>query len=129
MGFFAKLFKKSNTNSKFTAVRMFSQGQHYYTILASDSSFEYVFQSGKDRWSTISPSFANRLLEKNRDGKIGSQIASNRKQFLELAIGMGGRSWTPSKEISYLNRELALTTERKILDISWKNLKDKLDDQ
>jgi hypothetical protein len=108
---------------------MFRQGHHFYTILASDSSFEYVFQNGKDRWSTISPSFANRLLEKNRDGKIGSQIASNRKQFLELAIGIGAPAWTPSKEISYLNRELALTAERKILDISWANSKDKLDDQ
>ena len=129
MGFLAKLFTKSNTNSKFTAVRMFRDGHHFYTILASDSSFEYVFQNGKDRWSTISPSFANRTLEKNREGKYGRQIASSRKQFLELAIGIGASPWTPSKEISYLNRELALTAEREILDISWANSKDKLDEQ
>ena len=107
-------------------------GHHYYTILASDLGFEYVFRNGTDRWSTISPSFASRLLEKNREGKMGNQIASNRKQFLQLAIGSiesGPTSWNPSKEISYPNREIALTAERKILDISWANVKDKLDDQ
>lgn len=133
MSLFAKLFaRRSSSNSDFAAVRMSRGGHHYYTILASDLGFEYVFRNGTDRWSTISPSFANRLLEKNREGKMGNQIASNRKQFLQLAIGSiesGPTSWNPSKEISYPNREIALTAERKILDISWANVKDKLDDQ
>ena len=111
---------------------MSKHGHHYYTILASDSNFEFVFQNGQDRWSTISPSLADRLIEKNREGKIGDQVASDRKQFLELAIGSienSGSSWTPSNEITYTTRELALTAEREILDISWSNAKDKLDDQ
>jgi hypothetical protein len=107
-------------------------GHHFYTILASDSSFEFVFQNGKVRWSTISPSSARRVIQRNREGEIGNQIASDRKQFLKLAIfngGTGSSSWTASKEIIYATRELALRAEREILDISWAGIEEKLDDE
>jgi hypothetical protein len=111
---------------------MSKSGHHYYTILASDSGFEYVFQNGKDRWSTISPNLAIRLIEKNREGSIGLQPATNRKQFLELAIGSSGgvsSSWMPSKEILYTTRELALSTEREILDVSWASAREELESE
>ena len=131
LGFLAKVFpRKKVINSEFSAVRMSRDGHHYYTILASDSGFEFVFQTGKDRWSTISPSLASRLIEKNRHGEIGLQIAAGRKQFLNLAIGSIANeetSWTPSKEIVYTTRELALRAEREILDISWAKQEDKSD--
>ena len=67
LNFLAKIFpRKNDTYSGFAAVRMSKHGHHYYTILASDSGFEYVFQNGKDRWSTISPNLAFRLIEKKQ---------------------------------------------------------------
>ncbi len=133
MGFFAKLFPRNRiSNAEFMAVRMSSRGHHYYTILASDKGFEFVFRSGRDRWSTISPSFASRLIKKNIAGEIGSRVASNRKEFLELAIGTLGNGhspWTPSKAIPYTTREQALQSETEILDISWASAKDGLDDE
>ena len=132
MGFLAKIFlRNGDSNSGFTAVRMSKNGHHFYTILASDSSFEYVFRNGHDRWSTISPSLARRIIEKNKDGEIGNQVASDRKQFLKLAIWSGGIAETPwktSKEVNYSTRELAIKTEREILDISWAGKEDELDD-
>ena len=133
MGFLAKVFSRNGaSNSGFAAVRMSRGGHHFYTILASDSSFEFVFQNGKVRWSTISPSSARRVIQRNREGEIGNQIASDRKQFLKLAIfngGTGSSSWTASKEIIYATRELALRAEREILDISWAGIEEKLDDE
>ena len=110
---------------------MSKNGHHFYTILASNSSFEYVFRNGHDRWSTISPSLARRIIEKNKDGEIGNQIASDRKQFLELAIGSGGTEgsiWIPSQEIIYTTRELALRAEREILDSAWAGKEENLDE-
>ena len=130
LSFLAKIFpRRKDSNSGFAAVRMSKRGHHYYTILASDSGFEYVFQNGKDRWSTISPNLAIRLIEKNREGSTAAQPATNRKQFLELAIGSSGSvssSWMPSKEIIYTTREQALSAEREILDISWASAKEEL---
>jgi hypothetical protein len=132
LSFLARIFSRNgDSNSGFTAVRMSKNGHHFYTILASDSSFEYVFRNGHDRWSTISPSLARRIIEKNKDAEIGNQIASGRKQFLKLAIGSGGiagSSWETSKEVNYSTRELAIKTEREILDISWAGKEDELDD-
>jgi hypothetical protein len=132
LSFLTKIFSRNgNSNSGFTAVRMSKNGHHFYTILASDSSFEYVFRNGHDRWSTISPSLARRIIEKNKDGELGRQVASGRKQFLKLAIGSGGiaeSSWEPSKEVNYSTRELAIKTERGILDISWAGKEDELND-
>jgi hypothetical protein len=132
LGFLAKIFSRNgDSNTGFTAVRMSKNGHHFYTILASDSSFEYVFRNGHDRWSTISPSLARRIIEKNKNGEIGSQVASGRKQFLKLAIGSGGipeSPWATSKAVDYLTRELAIKTEREILDISWAGKEDELDD-
>jgi hypothetical protein len=110
---------------------MSKNGHHFYTILASNSSFEYVFRNGHDRWSTISPSLARRIIEKNKDGEIGNQIASDRKQFLELAIGSGGIAgspWATSKEFNYTTRELALRAEREILDSAWAGKEENLDE-
>lgn len=130
VSFLARIFhRKIDAPSSLVAVRMFRSGHHYYTILASDSGFEYVFQSGKERWSTISPSLATRLINKNKDGKIGGRPATNRKQFLELAIGISGdasSSWVPSEEFVYLTRSEALATEREILDASWARVKEEL---
>lgn len=132
LGYLAKLFSRSGgANSRYAAVRMSKHGHHFYSILASDFGFEYVFKSGVDRWSTISPSLANRILEKNKNGEIGNQIASNQKQFLALAIGSFENEetpWTPSKVIYYSDRELAIMTEQKILEVSWAKTKDELDD-
>ena len=111
---------------------MSNHGHHYYTILASDSGFEFVFQNGKDHWSSISPTLAVGLIEKNRAGKMGLRAATNRKQFLELAIGSirsMNSSWMPSKEVIYTTREQALAAEREILDISWASAWEELENE
>ena len=132
MGFLAKLFALGGRpDLRLAAVRMSKHGHHYYSILASNSGFEFVFQNGKDRWSTISAPLAKRTIDANREGNIGNQVATNRMQFLELAIGDAGSSvssWEVSEVIYYKTRDEAIELERKILDISWANAEDKLDD-
>lgn len=106
-----------------TSVRMSRGGIHFYTILASDSGFEFLFQTGKDRWSTISPSLAKRILDNNRQGKTG-KIASNRMEFLNLAIGGAGgmgSHWMPSTRRTYHDRETAIKIELQVLDEAWAN--------
>ena len=133
MGLRSRLLKKNRrSNSGLVAVRMSKNDHHYYSILASDSGFEFVFQNGQDRWSTISASLASRIISGNQEGKIGTRIASNQSEFLKLAIGnteSGTSSWVSSEEIYYPSRESALLAERKILDLSWQNAEEKLSDE
>jgi hypothetical protein len=122
-------FKRSN--STFVAVHMSRRGHHYFSILASNSGFEFVFRSGHDHWSTISPSLAKRTLEQNQlDGESNEQPSSV-QGYLKLAkssLVSDDSSWEISGEFGYESRVQALKVEREILDISWRKVEDLSDE-
>ena len=100
---------------------------HYYSIIAWDGGFEFIFRNGFDRWSTISPSFAKRIQTRNLEEKMRKPIAKTKKEFLELAsLGAGTErsDWKRSEPIQYQTKELAIETERSVLDASWMKVKD-----
>jgi hypothetical protein len=97
---------------------MSRDGHHFYSILASDSSFEFVFRSGHDHWSTISPSFAKRtmrLIEESDSQKLNST-----KKYLDRVLTLlASDTWGASGVFKYASHEGALAAERKVLDNSW----------
>lgn len=112
------LNRRSRLGSKFLVVRMSKDGHHFYSILASDSSFEFVFRSGHDHWSTISPSFAKRtmrLIEESDNQKNNST-----KKYLDRVLTLlASDTWGASGVFKYASHEDALAVERKVLDNSW----------
>jgi hypothetical protein len=110
---------------------MSRRGHHYFSILASNSGFEFVFRSGHDHWSTISPSLAKRTLEQNQlDGESNEQPSSV-QGYLKLAkssLVSDDSSWEISGEFGYESRVQALKVEREILDISWRKVEDLSDE-
>ena len=115
-------FNRSQTN--FLVARISRRGHHYFSILASRDGFEYVFRNGHDRWSTISPSFAKRILERNQEKISSRKSPMTPNDYLKMAtdIHRGDSSqWKVSKPILYSDREEALRLERTILDLSWTN--------
>jgi hypothetical protein len=123
MNILSKLFKGSDPrNWPYLVIRISRQGHHYYSILAWDGNFEFVFQNGHDSWSTVSPSLANRIREMNVEGIIGNSLAKSKESFVEIAtIGTQdtGSSWLKSAPIFYDSKEEALKIERAVLDKSW----------
>ncbi len=123
-----RLFKvKQKMDYPFDVIRMSRGGHHYYSIVAWDGGFEFIFRNGFDRWSTISPSFAKRIQTRNLEGKMGKSIAKTKNDFLELAaLGAGseGSHWIISEPIQYRTKEQAIESERSVLDASWMKVKD-----
>lgn len=106
-------------------VRVFRADIHCYSILASDREFEYVFRTGKDRWSTISPSFARRILKRNSEGEWGHPNPRSARDFLALTEQFTQNSnWSRSREIKYADRAVAIQTERAALDESFSTMGD-----
>ena len=115
---FLRRFISRNQHSagNFSVVRMSRGGHHYYSILANESGFEFVFRNGHDRWSTISPSTAKRIIANHQNSK---SLPTSTKQWIKLAtLGENG-GWQASKAINYRSSEEALLIERAILDASW----------
>jgi len=124
----AKHFGKSE--EKFLVVRVSRKGHHYYSILASENGFEYVFRNGHDRWSTISPSFAKRVLEHSKKDTGSGFNPKSSKDFLTIATRdyhENSSSWKVSNTFTYTGREEAIRVEREILDDSWANVEGELD--
>ena len=94
-------------------------GHHYYSILANESGFEFVFRNGHDRWSTISPSTAKRLIANHQSRKVGKSLPTSTKEWIKLATHGETGGWQASKAINYRSSEEALLIERAILDTSW----------
>jgi hypothetical protein len=97
---------------------MYKNKHHHYSIIANDLGFEYIFRTGQENWSTISPSFGKRLIQQNIDGKIGKRAADNASEFLKLACG-NSDSWKSSKVFKYASRDAAISFEKSILDKAW----------
>ena len=117
--FFRHLILRSpRRTNKFSVVRMFRNGHHFYSILVTDSGFEYVFRNGHNRWSTISPSDAKRRIKHYQSSNPGKPLPTSRKQWIRLAAYTKA-SWEASKEVNYTSREEALLIERGILVASW----------
>lgn len=112
------LNRRSRSGARFIVARMSRDGQHFYSILASDSDFEFVFRSGHERWSTISPSFAKRtmkLIEESDREKPDSA-----KKYLDRVLSLlVQNSWSASSGYEYSSHQDALVSERKVLDNSW----------
>ena len=122
---FLRRFVSRNQQSAggFSVVRMSRGGHHYYSILANESGFEFVFRNGHDRWSTISPSTAKRLIANHQSSKVGKSLPTSTKQWIKLAtLGETG-GWQASKVNNYKSSEEALLIERAILDTSWEDKK------
>ena len=110
---------------------MSRKGHNYFSILATKSGFEYVFRTGHDRWSTISPSFAKRILEKNKL-RTSSKESKLAKDYLSIALKFhlhDSNEWRASKPIIYSTREEALKAEREHLDLSWLKIEGENDDK
>jgi hypothetical protein len=122
---FLRRFVSRNQQSAggFSVVRMSRGGHHYYSILANENGFEFVFRNGHDRWSTISPSAAKRLIQHYQSNKEGKALPTSTKQWIKLAtLGETG-GWHASKAINYRSSQEALLIERAILDASWEGKK------
>ena len=123
MKFFVKLFKiMRKIEHPFIVTRISRDGLHHYSIIAWDGGFEFIFRNGFDSWSTISPSFAKRILARNLEGQMGDARAKTASDFLELAaLGAGTKEsrWTQSDPIRYRSKENAIEIERQELDIAW----------
>lgn len=118
---FLRRFVSRNQQSAggFSVVRMSRGGHHYYSILANENGFEFVFRNGHNRWSTISPSTVKRLIQHHQNNKEGEALPSTSKKWIKLAtLGETG-GWHASKIFNYGNKEEALLIERAILDESW----------
>jgi len=103
-------------------IRMSRRGHHYYSVLADSSGFEFVFRNEHNRWSTVSPTLARRILEGAQLEKASRSHQGSAERFLRLAtdnlVGSGS-SWEVSHEFRYPTRDIALQVERAILDKSW----------
>lgn len=103
--------------------RVSRNGHHYYSVLADDQGFEFIFRNGHDRWSTISQPLAKKILLRN-DQKI-AWYANKAKAHLRIASkGIlvtqdKIRGWEMSKPIKYSSRDNAVFEERLVLDLSW----------
>ena len=118
---FLRRFVSRNPQSArgFSVVRMSRGGHHYYSILANEIGFEFVFRNGHDRWSTISPSVAKRLIQHKQSNKEGKSLPTSAKQWIKLAMLSETGEWHASKTFNYVSKEEALLIERAILDESW----------
>lgn len=114
--------------SRFLAVRMSNDGHHFYSILASDSNFEFVFRSGHDHWSTISPSFAKRTMRLIQESD-GQEPNSAKKYLNRVLTVLTSDTWMASDVFEYANYEDALAFERKVLDKSWSSIESDNDDK
>ena len=123
-----RLFKvKTKTDYPFAVIRLNREDHHYFSIIAWEGGFEFIFRNGFDRWSTISPSLAKRIQTRNLDGKMGNSIAKTKNDFLELAslgAGLEGSNWKISAPIQYQIKEEAIDSERSVLDASWMKAED-----
>jgi len=122
------LNRRSRSRSRFLVARMSKDGHHFYSILASDSNFEFVFRSGHEHWSTISPSFAKRTMRliEESDG----QKPNSAKKYLDRVLTLlMSDTWSASSGFKYANREDALAFERKVLDNSWASKESDSDDK
>ncbi len=117
----------SKSNLEFMVVRISRDGHHHYSILASRNGFEYVFRNGHDHWSTISPSFARRILERNKEEISSRTTSMTAKDYVKIAFLGESWGWEKSNVIFYLNREEALRVERDVLDKSWANAEGEYD--
>jgi len=126
-----ELVKESTQRRKpFVLVRVLGDGTHLYSILAWEGGFEFVFRNGHERWSTVSPSYARRILEDNAEGKFGKKNPRSAKDFITLTMyvsGEPGTGWKKSSYVYYSSKEEALAKERGILDIAWKKLEGEKD--
>ena len=112
--------------NKILVGRVSRSGHHYYSILCDDSGFEFIFRSGHDRWSTISPSFAKKILLKHNRKKLWP--FNKAKEFLRIASegilanqnDLNG--WQISRPIKYSSRDKAINEERSLLDKSWEEV-------
>ena len=120
--------RRFRSRSRFLVVRMSKDGHHFYSILASDSSFEFVFRSGHENWSTISPSFAKRTMRliEESDGQKHNSAKKYLDQVLTLLVS---DTWSASSGFKYASREDALAIERKVLDNSWASKESDSDDK
>jgi hypothetical protein len=128
VGILNPLNRRSGIGSRFLAVRMSKDGHHFYSILASDSSFEFVFRSGHEHWSTISPSFAKRTMKliEESDGQKPNSAKKYLGRVLTILIS---DTWSASSVFKYASREDALAFERKVLDNSWSSKESDNDDK
>ena len=115
-------------NRRFLVVRMYKDGHHFYSILASDSNFEFVFRSGHDHWSTISPSLAKRTLGLIQESD-GQKPNSAKKYLNRVLTVLASDTWMASDVFKYANQEDALAFERKVLDNSWSSIESENDDK
>lgn len=113
---------------RFLVVRMSKDGHHFYSILASDSNFEFVFRSGHEHWSTISPSFAKRTMRLIEESN-GQKPNSAKKYLGRVLPLLMSDTWSASSGFKYASREAALTFERKVLDNSWGSKESDSDDK
>jgi hypothetical protein len=111
----------------FDVIRLNRKGHHYFSIIAWEGGFEFIFRNGFERWSTISPSLAKRIQTRNLEGRMGKSIAKTKKDFLELAA-LGASSadsnWIIAGPIHYQIKEIAIESERSVLDASWMKVKE-----
>jgi len=128
MRFLNPLNQRSRSRSIFLVARMSKDGHHFYSILASDSSFEFVFRSGHEHWSTISPSFAKRTMRLIEESDV--QKPNSPKKYLDRVLTLlMSDTWSASSGFKYANREDALAFERKVLDNSWASKESDSDDE
>ena len=128
MRFLNPLNQRSRFRSKFLVARMSKDDHHFYSILASDSNFEFVFRSGHEHWSTISPSFAKRTMRliEESDGQKPNSAKKYLGRVLTLLVS---DTWSASSVFKYASREDALAFERKVLDNSWGSEESDSDDK
>lgn len=128
MRFLNPLNRRSRSRSRFLVARMSKDGHHFYSILASDSNFEFVFRSGHEHWSTISPSFAKRTMRLIEESN--AQKPKSAKKYLNRVLTvLASDTWMASDIFKYVNREDALAFERKVLDKSWSSIESDNDDK
>ena len=127
MRFLNPLNRRSRSSSRFLVARMSKNGHHFYSILASDSNFEFVFRSGHEHWSSISPSFAKRTMRliEESDGQKPNSAKKYLGRVLTLLVS---DTWSASSGFKYASREDALAFERKVLDNSWSSKESDNDD-
>ena len=119
--------RPDKSNLEFIVVRMSRKNHHFYSILATNTGFEYIFRNGTNHWSTISPSYVKRILEHHLNEQK-RPFPTTAKEFLKLAYFEDSLNWQVSKEFNYATRDEALKVEREILDISWATAKEQPDD-
>ena len=128
MRFLNPLNRRSRSRSRFLVARMSKDGHHFYSILASDSNFEFVFRSGHEHWSTISPSFAKRTMRLIEESN-GQKPKSAKKYLNRVLTVLASDTWNASSGFQYASREDALAFERKVLDKSWSSIESDNDDK